>query len=54
MNFKTIQFDILVKTKLKGIIASINLNFFFWVSLKLSSKIVKNSGKKLKFLGIEE
>ena len=47
MNFKTIQFDTLVETDLKGIITSINLTLFIWVNLKESSKFAENFGKKL-------
>ena len=50
MNFKTIQFDILVETELKGKKASIMLSFFFGVNLKESSKFDGNIGKKLLFL----
>ena len=50
MKFKTIQFDTLVETDLKGMITSINLTFFIWVNLKESSKFDGNIGKKLLFL----
>ena len=46
MKFKTIQFDTLVETDLKGMITSINLTFFIWVNLKESSKFDENFGKK--------
>ena len=53
MNFKTIQFDILVETELKGKKASIMLSFFFGVNLKESSKFDENFGKKSKYFGKE-
>ena len=46
MKFKTIQFDTLVETDLKGIITSINLTLFIWVNLKENSKFDENSDKK--------
>ena len=50
MKFKTIQFDTLVETDLKGIITSINLTLFIWVNLKENSKFDENLDKK-DFLG---
>ena len=46
MKFKTIQFDTLVETDLKGIITSINLTLFIWVNLKENSKFDENLDKK--------
>ena len=50
MKFKTIQFDTLVETDLKGMITSINLTFFICVNLMESSKFDENFVKKLFFL----
>ena len=50
MKFKTIQFDTLVETDLKGMITSINLTFFIWVNLMESSIFDENFEKKLFFL----
>ena len=50
MKFKTIQFDTLVETDLKGIITSINLTLFIWVNLKENSKFDENLDKK-RFFG---
>ena len=47
---KTIQFDTLVETDLKGIISSINLTLFIWVNLKESSKFDENLDK-IRFFG---
>ena len=46
MKLKTIQFDTLVETDLKGIITSINLTLFIWVNLKENSKFDENLDKK--------
>ena len=46
MKFKTIQFDTLVETDLKGMITSINLTLDIWVNLKKSSKFDENLDKK--------
>ena len=51
MKFKTIQFDTLVETDLKGRITSINLTLFIWVNLKENSKFDENLDKKKDFLG---
>ena len=50
MKFKTIQFDTLVETDLKGIITSINLTLFIWENLKENSKFDENLDKK-RFFG---
>ena len=44
MKLKTIQFDTLDETDLKGTITSINLTFFIWVNLEESSKFDENFG----------
>ena len=46
MKFKTIQFDTLVETDLKGMITLINLTLVIWVNLKKSSKFDENLDKK--------
>ena len=51
LEFKTIQFDTEVVTKLKGIIASINPTIFIWENLKEISKFDDNFGKKKHFFG---